>query len=92
MRTLRGHEYDYEFFFCTLTEYIQNIVDIFSLVFLIVENNFVFFPINFISSKAYTMVSNNYKKIMKFTLTLLICGEWLKCGCVCTEHCCLLKT
>ncbi len=44
MRTLRGHEYDYETFFsfCTLTEHLQNTVDIFSLVFLIIENYFVF--------------------------------------------------
>ncbi len=77
MHTLRGQEYAYKIFFpfCTLAEYLQNVVDIFSLVFLIVENCFVFFPINFVSSKAYTMVSNNYKKIMKFTLTLLTHGK-----------------
>ncbi len=74
MRTLWGHKYDYDFFsFCTLTEYLQNFIDIFSLVFLIVETYFVFFRINFVSTKAYaTVVSNNYKKIMKFTLTVLI--------------------
>ncbi len=69
MHTLRGHEYNYEIFFSfrTLTEYVQNFVDIFSLVFLIFENYFVFFSINFVSSKAYAVVSNNYKKIMKYS-------------------------
>ncbi len=46
MRTLKRHEYNYEFFFsfCALTEYLQNVIDIFSFVFLIVENYFDFLP------------------------------------------------
>ncbi len=91
MRTLMWHEYNYEFFFFLYIAWIlTKLRRFFSLVFLIVENYLGGFPVNFVSSEAYAVVCIIIKKIMKFTLTLLICAEWLICGRVCTEHCCLL--
>ncbi len=76
MRALRGHEYNYFFSFCTLNTYKRRCCRYFLIGIPHCWKLFCFFfPINFVSSKAYTPVANNYKKIMKFTLTLPICGE-----------------